>query len=341
MLTIPVATPHRFTLPPELEAREPPEARGLTRDGVRLLVSSWTTDQIEHARFSDLARFLRAGDLLVVNASRTLPAALLAQTQTGEALTVHLSTHLPDGRWIVEPRDRRVEGGKVLSLPEAGRIVLLGPYAGSSRLWLARLEILGSLLDYLARWGRPIAYSYMRKTWPIEAYQTVYANEPGSAEMPSAGRPFTPEMIAKFVGMGVFFARIILHSGVASLEEHEPLFEEYFRVPPETAEVINGVHRVGGRVIAVGTTVVRALESAIGPRGTVLPAEGWTNITITPERGIHCVDGLLTGFHEPRSTHLAMLVSLAGRAHIEHVYHEALTRGYLWHEFGDLHLLLP
>lgn len=341
MQTMSPPTIPSFTLPPQLEAREPPEARGLARDAVRLLASSWTTDRIEHARFKDLGHFLRAGDLLVVNTSRTIPAAIDARTISGEAITVHFSTHLPDGRWIVEPREKRVHMGETIVLPGEGCLEFLAPHAGSGRLWVAHLETAGAPLEYLTRWGRPIAYAYMHQPWPIEAYQTVYADEPGSAEMPSAGRAFTGPLIATLVGRGVLFARIILHAGVASLEAHEPLIEEYFRVPPETAALINAVHGVGRRVIAVGTTVVRALESATDSCGTVAPAEGWTTLTITPDRGLRCVDGLLTGFHEPRSTHLAMLAALAGPAHLERVYDEVLVNGYLWHEFGDLHLLLP
>ena len=339
--TIPQSKTPRFVLPPELEAREPPEARGLARDEVRLLVSARASHRIEHARFRDLPRFLQPGDLVIVNASKTLPAALAARREHGQEITVHLSTHLSSALWVVEPRHAQVQAGEILALPDGGVMTLLGPTPGSGRLWRARIEVPIPIFDYLTAWGKPITYSYMRGTWPLEFYQTVYASESGSAEMPSAGRAFTGELIARLLGMGVLCARVILHAGVASLEDYEPLYEEYFRVPPETAAMIVVARQIGGRVIAVGTTVVRALESAVDPRGTVHGAEGWTNLVITPARGVRVVDGLLTGFHEPRSTHLAILDAVAGRAHVEEVYTEALSHGYLWHEFGDLHLLLP
>ncbi len=339
--TISQSVAPRFVLPPELEAREPPEARGLARDEVRLLVSSRASNRIEHAQFRDLPQFLQPGDLVIVNASKTLPAALAARREHGQEIVVHLSTQLTSGLWVVEPRHAQVQAGEILALPDGGAMTLLGPYPGSSRLWRARIEIPVPIFDYLAAWGKPIAYSYMRGTWPLDFYQTVYAAEPGSAEMPSAGRAFTGPLIARLLGMGVLCARVILHAGVASLEGDEPLYEEYFRVPPETAAMIGVARQVGGRLLAVGTTVVRALESAADPSGTVQGAEGWTNLVITPAHGVRVVDGLLTGFHEPRSTHFAILDAVAGRAHVEEVYREALSHRYLWHEFGDLHLLLP
>jgi S-adenosylmethionine:tRNA ribosyltransferase-isomerase len=181
----------------------------------------------------------------------------------------------------------------------------------------------------------------VREGWPLSYYQTVYATEAGSAEMPSAGRAFTPELITRLVAGGVQIAPLLLHTGVASLEAHEPPYEEYYRVPRETAALVNAAQRDGRRVIAVGTTVVRALETVADPAGTVRPGTGWTRLVITPERGLRTVTGLLTGLHEPQASHLAMLEALAGRAHLRLTYTEALRQHYLWHEFGDLHLILP
>jgi S-adenosylmethionine:tRNA ribosyltransferase-isomerase len=175
----------------------------------------------------------------------------------------------------------------------------------------------------------------------LDYYQTVYMTEVGSAEMPSAGRAFSAELIAQLVAKGVQFAPLILHTGVASQEDHEPPYEEYYRVPAATAHVVNAARTAGRRVIGVGTTTVRALETASDARGVVTPGEGWTSLIITPQRGIRSVDGMLTGFHEPRATHLAMLESLAGLDHLCLAYHQALLHNYLWHEFGDLHLILP
>jgi S-adenosylmethionine:tRNA ribosyltransferase-isomerase len=329
-----------FTLPTELEAREPPEARGLARDQVRLLVTYREDDRAVHTRFTSFPNFLSRDDLVVVNDSATLPAALTARDPDGAELALHLSTRLPAGLWVVEPRRARVEAGVRLALPEGASAALLVPYPGSARLWVARLDLPAPLLEYLGRWGRPIRYPYVERDWPLEMYQTVYAGEPGSAEMPSAGRPFTREILDRLARKGVPIARVTLHTGVASLEQHELPYEEAFFVPPETAEAVQATRRAGGRVIAVGTTVVRALESAADDRGRVIATRGWTDLIVTPERGVRVVDGLLTGFHEPKATHLAMLEAIAGRRHVEQAYRVALEAGYLWHEFGDVHLIL-
>ncbi|HLH25414.1 MAG TPA: S-adenosylmethionine:tRNA ribosyltransferase-isomerase [Chloroflexota bacterium] len=329
-----------FTLPPELEAHEPPEARGLARDGVRLLVSYRANDWIVHARFHELPSFLRAGDLVVVNDSGTLPAALPAATTDGTSLALHLSTHLVADLWVVEPRHLPAPAPQTLTLPGTGRAALLTPYHDSRRLWIARLDLGAPLTAYLARWGKPIAYPYVRGEWPLAMYQTVYAGEPGSAEMPSAGRAFTHDVLDRLRAKGIGVARLTLHTGVASLEHDEPPYEEAYYVPAETAEAVQAAKAAGGRVIAVGTTVVRALESAADADGRVIATRGWTDLVVTPERGVRVVDALLTGFHEPRASHLAMLEAIAGRAHLERTYRAALAAGYLWHEFGDLHLIL-
>ena len=330
-----------FALPPELEAHEPPEARGLRRDGVRLLVTADDGHLIRHARFTHLPDFLRAGDLLVANDSATLPAALTARRADGTPVGCHLSTRLGPDRWVVEPRKTTGTAGEVLTLPGGGRATLLAPYRGSWRLWVARLELPEEIVPYLHRWGRPISYPYVPDSWPIEAYQTMFAREPGSAEMPSAGRPFTPEVVERLGARGVRLATLTLHTGVASLEHDEPPYDEVFAVPARTAALVNATRAAGGRVIAVGTTVVRALETAADVAGLVRPARGRTDLVITPERGVRVVDGLLTGFHEPKATHLAMLEAIAGQAHLERAYAAALDGGYLWHELGDVHLLLP
>lgn len=330
-----------FTLPPELEATAPPEARGLRRDGVRLLVTQRDDDRIQHVHFADLPEILRPGDLVVANDSATLPAALTARRADGTTLALHLSTRQPDGTWAVEPRQTEAVAGEVLGLPGGGRATLIEPYEGSRRLWRAQLELPAPVIAYLYRWGRPIAYSYVRGEWPIAMYQTVFARHPGSAEMPSAGRAFSPEVLAGLRAAGVSVATITLHTGVASLEDHEPPYAEEFDVPAETAALVNETRAAGGCVIAVGTTVVRALESAADPDGNVDPAHGHTELLVTPVRGVRAVDGLLTGFHEPKATHLAMLEAFTGRGRLARAYAAALEEGYLWHEFGDLHLILP
>jgi S-adenosylmethionine:tRNA ribosyltransferase-isomerase len=352
------------TLPAQLEASAPAEARGLRRDQVRMMVARRSLGEdgcgqlaggvcvLEHRRFDQLPELLGPGDLLVVNTSATLPASLDATGPGGEELRLHLSTDLPMAAlWSVElrlpagPASRPYSGGAPgwrLSLAGGASAELLTRLAGSRRLWVARIDLpKGSLVEHLAAHGQPIRYPYVSDAWPIEAYQTVFADEPGSAEMPSAARAFTAEVIARLVTRGVEIAPVTLHTGVSSLEAGEAPYSEWFRVPFDTARRLNSIRRSGGRVIAVGTTVVRALESAADRTGEVHPAEGWTGLVVTPERGVRAVDGMLTGWHEPRSSHLAMLEALAGADLVRRSYREALEHRYLWHEFGDLHLILP
>ena len=335
-----------FVLPPGSEAREPPEARGISRDGVRMLVSRRRSGEITHHAFTDLPGLLLPGDLLVVNTSGTLPAAVrCAYGPSG--LSVHFSTPLPDGSWLAELRAATGHAtkpypggspGQDLGLPGGARLSLRERV--TARLWRVRLST--AVVPYLLRHGRYIHYSYVEQDWPAQAYQTVFAATPGSAEMPSASRPFTTEIIARLVVRGVTIAPITLHTGVSSLEGDEQPYPEPFDVPPATARLVNMTRQAGGRVIAVGTTVVRALESAAlnGPGGELAAASGWTHHVVTPETGVHMVDGLFTGLHEPRSSHLHMLNAFAGEPLLRRCYAAAIEHEYLWHEFGDVHLLL-
>ncbi len=329
-----------FTLPPELEAREPPEARGLRRDGVRLLVSRRSDGALAHHAFGELPGLLAPGDLLVVNDSATLPAAVRL-----DRLAVHFSTEADEGVWLVELRRRVGEGtepyhggeaGEWLPLPGRATLTLLSRQ--TPRLWRARLD--RDVPDYLRRYGVPIRYAYVDRDWPLADYQTVFAARPGSAEMPSAGRAFTHELVTALVVRGVAGAAITLHTGVASPEKDEPPYAERFAVPAVTARQVNLARATGGRVIAVGTTVVRALESAALPDGTVRAAGGRTSHVVTPEGGVRAVDGLITGFHEPRSSHLMMLSAIAGEELLARSYAVAVQERYLWHEFGDTHLII-
>jgi S-adenosylmethionine:tRNA ribosyltransferase-isomerase len=356
-----------FELPERLEATEPPPER----DQVRLLAASGAG--LGHHRFTDLPDLLRPGDLLVVNTSATLPAALpvggalspqlsaalpvggaLAPqlsaaprgtpSEGGSALRLHLSTPLPgafpdDGheRWVVELRDgsapyRAGRAGEQLALPGGATAELLAPYLGGQRLWAARLTLPGPLLAYLDRHGEPIRYRHLPEPRPLGDFQTIFALEPGSAEMPSAGRPFSRRVLDALAARGVQVAPVVLHCGVSSLERGETPYPERFRVPAATAEAVHAADRV----IAVGTTAVRALETTGGDAG-----EGWTRLVITPETGVHVVDGIVTGWHEPDASHLLMLEAIAGRELVERSYAAALEHGYRWHEFGDSHLLIP
>jgi S-adenosylmethionine:tRNA ribosyltransferase-isomerase len=313
----------------EPSAVEPP------RDLVRMLVSSRAG--ISHHRFLDLPDLLEPGDLLVVNTSATLPAALPGSPR------VHLSTPLPgnwpdDGheRWVIELRDgdarhRGGRAGRRVSLPGGGAAELLAPYLGGDRLWAARLTLPAPLLDYLAEHGEPIRYRHQPEPRPLADYQTMFATEPGSAEMPSAGRPFTPRVLEALEDRGITVATVLLHTGVSSLERGERPYPERFRVPAGTLAAV----RAARRVIAVGTTVVRGLETAADG-----VTEGWTRLVVEAERGVKVVDGILTGWHEPDASHLLMLEAIGGRRLVERSYAAARADGYRWHEFGDVHLLL-
>jgi S-adenosylmethionine:tRNA ribosyltransferase-isomerase len=351
-MTAGTAIPERYTydLPEVLEASEPPEARGLTRDAVRMLVSYRETGTIVPSSFVFLPRFLDPGDLVVINTSGTLPAAVDAAGDQGPDLVLHLSTQLEGARWVVEPR--RVVGRTTerwtgappprhLRLAGAAGATLEQPYGDQGRLWIATLDLGMRTYSWLAAHGRPIRYGHVEQPWPIEMYQNVYATKPGSAEMPSAGRPFTPEGITALVAKGVGVAPLVLHTGVASLEADELPYPERMIVPEPTAEWVNVTRGTGHRVIAVGTTVVRALETAVGADGTASAYDGWTDLVISPDRGVRVVDGMITGWHEPASSHLMMLEAIAGRELLQASYEAALTQGFRWHEFGDTHLILP
>ena len=329
-----------FALPAELEAHDPPEARGLARDGVRLLVSRRATGEVSHSSFRDLPSLLLPGDLVVVNDTGTLPA----QVRAGRGLAVHFSTALPDGAWLVELRAIKdkisVPNGagypaQVIDLPGGAALTLQSRAGG--RLWRARLSV--AVVPYLLRYGIAIRYSYVSRDWPLAAYQTVFSRKPGSAEMPSASRPFTPPVVTDLAARGVLIAPLTLHAGVSSLEAGEDPYPEPYDVPPATARLVNHVRSAGGRVIAAGTTVVRALETVFDG-GRVVASAGWTSHVVTPQTGVRAVDGLLTGLHEPRSSHLRMLEAFAGPDLLRRCYQEAIRAGYLWHEFGDVHLML-
>jgi S-adenosylmethionine:tRNA ribosyltransferase-isomerase len=329
--------PHtRFDLPEALNAGEPPEARGLSRDHVKLLVAEGST--VTHTRFDRIGEHLRPGDLLLVNTSSTLPAAV-----DSSSYTVHFSTPLDDGTWVVELRDGGAPmfdgtAGDRVELPD-GALTLLAPYQGSNRLWIAKPPQ-ADVLGYLQRYGRPITYNYVGKRWPLASYQTVFGRDPGSAEMPSAARPFSFELVSHLASQGVLIAPILLHCGVSSLESHEPPQPERYDVPAHTARLVNWVKANGGRVIAVGTTAVRAIESATTPDGTVTPAHGWTDLILGPERPPYVVDGLITGWHAPEASHLLLLESVAGPDQVQRAYDAAVQAHYLWHEFGDTCLML-
>jgi S-adenosylmethionine:tRNA ribosyltransferase-isomerase len=339
-----------------LTPRAPLELTGGRRDDARLLVARTSDERLVEARFADLASFLDAGDVIVVNTSATRPAALVVDRE----LVVHLSTELADGLWSVELRHLcgngstpwldHVPGGPI-DLPGGGQLELVDAYrpAGRAipagehpvRLWTAQLRLPRPVDEHLAEHGRPIRYGCDAGGWSLAAYQTVFADEPGSAEMPSAARGFTPELVTRLVSRGVIVAPILLHTGVASQEAGEPPYPERYRVGEATAAIVSNARAAGRRIVAVGTTATRAIESVARPDGTVSAGAGWTDLVITPERGVYVVDGLITGWHDPEASHLLLVEAVGGPDVIGRSYTAALDAGFAGHEFGDFHLILP
>jgi S-adenosylmethionine:tRNA ribosyltransferase-isomerase len=343
-------TTHGFVVPPELSAAAPPEARGVPRDGVRLLVAR-PGRPLRHLVFAGLPGVLRGGDLLVVNDSDTEPAALDGHRADGRPVVLHVSGPTRHGgEWVVElrtPDGRRVgdgAAGEAVRLPGGVTAFLLAAHPDprrrtGNRLWRARIPVAGGLPQWLAAFGRPISYPYLREPRPIEDYRTLFARRDGygfaSAEMPSAARPFTPAVLCGLHRRGVEVVALTLHTGVASLEKGEEPLPERYAVPATTAAAVNATRATGGRVVAVGTTVARALETVAEPDGTVRVGAGWTDLVLSPDRPARAVDGLVTGWHEPEASHLLLLEAVAGADLVRRAYAAALARGYLWHEFGD------
>jgi S-adenosylmethionine:tRNA ribosyltransferase-isomerase len=337
-----------FDRPDNLAATSPAAARGQARDAGRLLVSE--PGRHQHARFTGLSSFMQAGDLLVVNQSATLPASLPAEGTAGRFI-LNLSTDYGADLWLAEPRRSPAQPGPLAGLTAGDTICVAGsfarliaPFHGLPRLWFVQFQ--GDVTHLMNQAGRPIRYGYLDGAYDLDHYQTLFATVPGSAEMPSAAYPFTRRVVQRLEERGVNIAPIVLHTGVSSLEmqtediEQHALYPEPYRVPRITAEAVNVARAEGRRVIAIGTTVVRALESA-WDGWHVRASSGFTRIYIRPGRPVGAIDGLLTGLHDPVTSHLAMLYAIAGKELIQTAYAEAVRTGYRWHEFGDSHLILP
>ena len=338
-----------FPLPASHVAAQPAERRGSGRDDVRMMVAHRFTDSIEHAPFPAITRLLLPGDVLVVNTSGTVPSAVDAWSADGTRVKVHFASPAPGGLWAVEVRSPTAGGGTIpgpewsprtLRLAGGATLHLLTHDTTSGRLWHAGIDGVADVVSYLFANGEPIRYT-PGPALPIDDYQTVFSAESGSAEMPSAARPFTTELVTALVTRGVMVVPVTLHAGVSSYEDDEWPGDERYEVTEHAAVVVNAIRRSGGRVIATGTTVVRALETVADSSGVVHPGHGVTDTVVTPLTGLRAVDGLLTGWHEPRSSHLTMMEAFLERATLDRVYREALDTGYLWHEFGDLLLILP
>ncbi|MDQ4038305.1 MAG: S-adenosylmethionine:tRNA ribosyltransferase-isomerase [Actinomycetota bacterium] len=344
-----------FVLPDNSVAAEPAEYRGLERDEVRLLAA--TSTGISSHRFYELPELLEPGDLLVINTSPTLPAAIDAVLQNGEHRRVHVSTALDNRDWVIEVRqvdnsgpERGLNAGATMQIPGGRQLRLLHPYpdasASRTRLWRAASPSDISHGSYLRRYGSPITYGYQPRSLPLSDYQTLYAMDAetdpvGSAEMASAGRPISARLLARAAARGIAVTPIILHAGVSSPESHEPPTPERFVVPRSTGRLVEATRVAGGRVVAVGTTVVRALETAARPNGGVPATQGWTDLVMGPGRPPRVVTGLVSGLHEPEASHLLLLEAVAGQQLVAEAYLAAVAEHYLWHEFGDSMLFLP
>lgn len=346
--------PFSFNLPPELSAKEPPERRGIARDEVRLMVIERATKAVAHTRFDKLGDYLRAGDLLVFNTSRTLPAALDGcAAPVGPCIEIRLAEHLPDDTWLAlllcqrgDPFSCGLRAGVQINFSQELSGTIVERDSRIPRLWRLRFSKSGAeLIDLLYRLGRPIRYEYVSEPWDLDYYQTVYAREPGSAEMPSAGRAFTWKLLFDLRRRGVKTGYIVLHTGLSSYmddeldAQHLASEEEYF-ISDTAAARINEARSRGGRIIAVGTTVVRALESVADEDGLIRQGHGYTRLRVTDNHVLTVVDGLLTGLHEPEASHLDLLTAFLPAEQIREAYNEAVRQGYLWHEFGDLNLIL-
>ena len=325
-------------LPALVEATEPPEYRGIARDGVRMLVTDRQTRSHAHAHFYDLPRLLRADDLLVVNDSATLAASIVARQGNGDAIRLHVSTKIDERLWMVEPRGR-VAAGETLMLAGGATVTMIVPVEPRQpRVWYAAFQLNVPMYEYLAHFGSPISYAYLRRSFPLRDYQTLFAREMGSSEMPSAARPFTKSVVAELCDRGVEIATVTLHCGVASFEAPERPATERFAVSCATADRVSNARRQGRRVIAVGTTVVRALESAATDDG-VVAASGWTDLIIDETYRPKAVDALLSGFHDANATHLSLLHAFVDAELLQDAYAVAAESGYRYHEFGDVHLI--
>ena len=328
-----------FELPPELIAQTPLEKR----DSSRLMCMDRETGEVSHRVFSDLAELLRPGDCLVMNDSRVLPARLLGTRETGGAVEVLLLRDLGGGEWEcltrpgrkTRPGTRLSFGGgelsaDVVSVAEGGNRVIKFNYDG---IFLEVLERLGKM---------PLPPYIKEELQDSERYQTVYSRELGSAAAPTAGLHFTKELLEKIAAKGVRECFVTLHVGLGTfrpvkedeIEDHD-MHSEFCIIPEETARIITETKRAGGRVVCVGTTSCRTIESFANDDGTVDAKSGWTNIFIYPGYKFKCMDALITNFHLPESTLVMLVSAFAGREHILNAYNEAVANKYRFFSFGD------
>lgn len=348
----------QFEVPDEKAASMPPEAAGRSRSDVRLLVIYRKSGLLEHRKFVDLPEYLRPGDVVVLNASATLPSEFMATDAQGRDVKVRLSSRDPASngkgdKWhaVLDP-DAEVRPGDVLNFGavdgKALTAAVVTRHPRVYKLWLLMFDLKDASMDeWRNRLGRPIRYHYVPQAWGLDYYQNVYSQFPGSSEMPSAGRAFTPEILAQLNEQGVGVVRIVLHTGVSNIDieeeqvEQHSMYEEPYQITDEAAQLINYARERGGRVFAIGTTVVRTLETVADEQGRLAGRRGWTSLYITPGYRFKAVDALVTGLHEAKSTRLVLATAFAGdKDLVLRAYREALARDYRWHEFGDLTLIV-
>jgi S-adenosylmethionine:tRNA ribosyltransferase-isomerase len=348
-----IKSPFSFDLPDELSATKPPELRGVNRDAVKLLIINRNDGMTYHSTFNHLSDFLRSGDLLIFNSSRTLPASLKTINRgINKPSEVRLAEHLPDDTWLVLflfeneiQNNSLIKPGQKIEFESGLSAVVENPDSRNPRLWKIKFSATGAeLIDIFYQIGKPIRYGYISAPLPLEYYMTVFAIDPGSSEMPSAGRAFTWKMLFDLKNKNIGTSFLTLHTGLSSYMDddlsstHIVSEEEYF-IPAGTAARIRTAKAKGGRIIAVGTTVVRALESSAYLTGKVVAGHSYTNLKITGEHNLKIANGLITGFHEPEASHLDLISAFLNPSQIVKAYEEAIEKKYLWHEFGDLCLI--
>ncbi|MFD3449809.1 S-adenosylmethionine:tRNA ribosyltransferase-isomerase [Microbacteriaceae bacterium 4G12] len=334
-----------FHLPNSLHATTPPERRGIRRDYVKLMVINRHTGDVTHDSFYNLVDYLQKGDLLIVNASRTVPAVLKAQWNRGESivaeeLEIKLAHRKGEATWEVWIANEDVKEEDVFRFTPHLYATVMDTHNRSPFVLLQFSHTGTELFHDIYSLGEPVRYEYIEQPWDLDYYQTVYATVPGSVEMPSAGRAFSWELLFKLQKKGVRIEYVLLHTGLSYLDDkwkQAPTdnYEEY-TISSDTLDRILQTRATGGKVIAVGTTVVRAIETAVAQQSL----SGWTNLYIDANYQLEAVDGLITGLHEPEASHLDMLSAFVDADRLSKAYREAITKEYLWHEFGDVNLII-
>ncbi|MGR3766230.1 S-adenosylmethionine:tRNA ribosyltransferase-isomerase [Rossellomorea sp. NS-SX7] len=333
-----------FSIPEQLNASTPIELTGKNRDEVKLMVLNRKTGACIHSHFDQLPAHLKKGDVLVVNNSRTIPASLQGK-QGNRQVEVRLSRKVSSNEWDALILGCMYDTRLPISFGDGVKAVMTGKGSENPLIRLA-FNVEGAVFyDFLYREGQPVRYEYIDTPWPLDKYQTVYGSVPGSVEMASAGRAFSWKLISQLRAEGIEVVCLQLHAGLSYYgDDHWPTptnHPEEYHLPEETVESIRRAKMNGNRVIAVGTTVVRALETVARDHvGELIAASGVTDLYITKESPLRVVDGLITGLHEPQASHLDLLRAFVPDEHLFRAYRSALAKGYMWHEFGDMNLIL-